>query len=199
MKRGIVITTSEATKDFLADCLASLPQDYSVLLVGNGGYDPSEIIDDGMGLDIEVVVNDWNGFELGGIKRGAERFDEFVHLMDTCVLKEPEVVDFMFSAEWSICFCRHFFSYLGKYQTKILKQIGIPKITTKEEAIECEHLWHRKYKQADPAVMVLQPELPIETDVFVEKYGRKNMVLENDFIIKYKGTWYAKTQAEKRV
>ena len=184
--QGIVITTSEATKDWLPECLNSLKNaPYPILVVGNGGWQP--IIPEGI-LNVTVVVNDWNGWELGGIKRGAEHFEEFVHLMDTVVVKDISMFEKMFDTKGSVHLCPMFFSYLGKYRTWILETVGIPKIHDKEEAITAEHMWNNTYLSCDLLAEQFEPELPITTDVFEEKHGRRNMVCENDFIIKYKAT-----------
>jgi hypothetical protein len=183
--KGIIITTSEATKNFLGDCLKSCygPK-YPIVVVGNGGYLP-----DVTRWNTAVIKNDWNGFELGGIARGAEMFDEFIHLMDTCIVKDIKMFDQMFEAPGGVHLCPRFFSYLGKYRTDALKQIGIPRIETKQEAVAMEVSWNAQYLAADSQAKQFEPVLPIETDVFEEKYGRKNMVCENDFIKKYKGTY----------
>lgn len=178
LKRGIVITTSEHTKDWLPECLESLGNKYPILVVGNN-----------YGGERVNVVNDWNGFELGGILRGAEHFDEFIHLMDTCIVKDQKMFDEMFEHKGSVYLCDGFFSYLGKYRKEILDKVGIPKINNKADAIALENSWNRKYLDADPNAVQYLPELPIHTGVFVEKHGRKNMVLDNGAIVKFKGTW----------
>ncbi len=180
--RGIVITTSEHTKDWLKECFDSIPDMYPVLIVSNGGYKP----------EIEGtynVINDWNGFELGGILRGAEIFTEFVHLMDTCVLKEPKLLDMLFDYEGSVHLSPGFYSYLGKYKKSVLDAIGIPKIDNKEAAITAEHHWNMEYLKLDPNALQFDPVLPIQSEIFEIKHGRQNMVLYNGLITKYKGTW----------
>lgn len=183
MRKGIVITTSEYTKDFLADCLRSLPEKWPVLVVAND-Y-PDVIVPDG----IELVHNEWKGFELGGIYRGAERFDEFVHLSDTCVIRNKEMFDIMFDCPYSMYLCDGFFSHLGKYRTAILEEIGIPIIQDKMIGIHYENAWHKEYLAQEPEAVQFNPALPVHTDVFEEIHGQKRMVLNNGYITKYKGTW----------
>jgi len=178
MKKGIVITTSRATKDWLPELLASIDKRFEVLVVGN--------LVTGENIDI---TNEWNGFELGGILRGYENFDEFVHLMDTCVIHDNEMFDMMFDYNGSMYLCDHFFSYLGKYKRDILEKTEIPKINTKEDAIALENVWNARYLKNDPNAKQFLPSLPIHTHDFVEKHGRKNMVLTNGFMTKWKATW----------
>lgn len=187
IRRGIVITTSEATKEWLRDCLTSLAGcKYPVLIVSNGGYYPES---KDLTLPVDLAVNEWNGFELGGIARGAESFDEFIHLMDTCVVKDQGMFDAMFEYPHSVCLTPGFFSYLGKFKSDVLRAVGVPRIETKNEAVLKERWWTEDYLKLDPGYKVFQPELPVESTVFVERHNRKNMVLENDFIIKYKANW----------
>lgn len=195
MKKGIVITTSAHTKDFFFDCLMSCLQDkYPILVVANGGH--KIVISKSLGKEWEekgykvmCCENERNAFELGGIERGMEHFDEFIHLMDTCVVHDQRMFDMMFEMNCPVHLCRGFFSYLGKYYTAVLKQVGVPKISDKEAAIYWERHWNEMYLRASMYASQFIPELPITTDVFEEKYGRKNMVLTNGFITKYKGTW----------
>lgn len=181
IKQGIVITTSEPTKAFLPDCLASLERvadSYPVVVVGNQTRG-----------DLVNITNDWNGYELGGILHGAELFDEFLHLMDTCVLTDDEMVHEMFSHDGGVYLCRGFFSYLGKYDSGAVRRVGIPKIETKDEAIRAEWEWNGKYLGADHKAIQFQPPLPVITEVFEMRHGRQNMVLDNGFIKKYKARW----------
>ena len=194
MKRAIVITTSEHTKDFLEACIDSCLQNkYPVHVVCNGGFKfPDHLTAKYDGVrDYELVVSEVerNGFELGGIEVGANYYDEFIHLMDTCVVHDQKMFDMMFDEEGSVYLCRGFYSYLGKYRTDILKKVGVPQIDNKKDAIFHEHSWHTDYRRADPLAKPFQPELPVTTDVFEQKHGRNNMVIANSFITKWKGTW----------
>lgn len=180
VSRGIVITTSEYTKDFLKDCLLSLPENYPVLVVANNyspvlpTYCPFK--------EGSVVFNNWNAFELGGILRGKETFDEFVHLMDTCLIKDTSLFDKLFEIEGNVFLTEGGYHYMGKFDSKSLPDI--PKIDNKQDAISLELQWLKKPYTA------FKPDLPVHTDVFEEKFGQHRMKLENDYIIKWKGTYY---------
>lgn len=187
--KGIVITTSPHTYRWLDDCIASVEKlGYPILLVINDETSPVNMLrsDDGNRI---CVVNDWNGFELGGIMRGAEYFDEFVHLMDTCVVRNPEMIEKMFQHDGSVYLCKGFFSYLGKYKSDVLAKVGIPRVENKEMAIHHERYWHERYLACDRKAIQFDPPLPITTDLFERKYDRQNMVLGNGYITKWKATW----------
>lgn len=165
---------------------------YELLIVVNG-MDPVNASmlnwESAKGRDTCVMFNSWNGYELGGVMRGAEMFDEFVHIMDSCVVHDYRMFHYMFAFPVSVHLCPKFYSYLGKYKTEVLKRIGIPKITTKDDAIKHEHHWHQQYLAADPSSIQLEPIMPITTNTFEKKHGRMNMVLSNGYMTKYKGTW----------
>ena len=80
--------------------------------------------------------------------------------------------------------------YMGVYEREHLAKIDIPMPESKREAIEFEMSWTAKYCQAAKNVRVAFPDL---TDRNATKkeivFGRENLVLENDFLIKYKGNW----------
>lgn len=79
--------------------------------------------------------------------------------------------------------------YLGKYDRRILDQMYIPTPFNKAEAVKFEQEWNRAYIKNDPNFKVFHQPLH-DVEVFEEKFGRNNMILENDFIKKYKGSWH---------
>lgn len=174
ISRGIVVTTSKYTKDFLPECLNSLAgSKYPILVVGNGGFVPD--------TDYPSVVNDWNGFELGGILRGKENFAEFIHLMDSTQVKDLDKLLSVFDINGHVAFTKGFYHYMGKFVSQDLPDIPI--INNKADAISLELSWLKR------GFREFEPDLPVHTNVFVDKHGQWRMVLENDFIIKYKGTF----------
>lgn len=186
MNKGIVISTSRHTSEFLNDCLNSLAgTKYPILVVEN----LCVAFPNAIGLDISIVCNDWNGFELGGIRRGMERFDEFFYMPDTCVVKDLALIDYVFEQKESICLCDNFMSYIGKYRTETLKKAGVPKIHDKQMAVLMETYWCNTYLRLEPETKRIDPPIPVETDIFQEIHGEKRMVCGNESFIKYKGTY----------
>lgn len=174
VSKGIIVTTSEYTKDFLNDCLNSIGDKYPIIVVSNGNYNPN--------VSHETIINDWNGFELGGIIHGKENFDEFIHLMDTCVIKDKSLFDKLFETEGNVFLTHGGYHYMGKFVSNTLPEIPI--IHTKDGAIRHELHWLPKPHT------YLNPDLPVHTDVFEEKFGQRRMKLENEYIIKWKGTFH---------
>jgi hypothetical protein len=76
------------------------------------------------------------------------------------------------------------------YERHVIERIGVPTVKDKADSILLEIDWHRRYVDVAGEPTVLFPEL---TDAnatgVVERHGRANLVLENDLIVKWKGTW----------
>lgn len=186
--KGIVIGTSLYTKDFLKHCLESIKHaHYPILVVSNDSYNPEEIVHEVFQNtsrakeDIKIIINDWNGWEPAVIQRGKETFDEFVHLMDTTVVKNIELFDKLFALEGNVVLTKGNFHYMGKFVTSFLP--NMPKVFTKDVAIMMEVRWLPKpYTE-------FEPDLPVHTNNFETIHGQYRMVLENEYIKKWKGTW----------
>lgn len=197
-KRGIVIGTSEYTKDFLFPLLESIKDvKYSVLIVSNGAYNPSEIIKkfldkyhlpkDWCGL----AINSWNGWEIAVIQRGKETYSEFVHIMDTTLIKDISLFDKLFDIEGNVVLTKGNFHYMGKFTTNNLP--NLPIVRDKSTAIMLEVKWLDGFGYKE-----FEPDLPVHTDVWEEIHGQKRMRLENDYMIKWKGTaWVSPEQLEE--
>jgi FkbM family methyltransferase len=187
VKRGIVITTSEYTKEFLKDCLDSIKDvEYPVLVVSNGDYKPDHYICQNV---CEVIINEENLWEMGGIQRGKENFDEFVHLMDTTVVKDISMFDRLFEIDGNVVLTKGNFHYMGKFETAKLP--NLPVITNKDTAIKLEAHWLKYYKE-------FRPDLPVQSDVFEEVHGQRRMRLENRFMVKWKGTFQRDVENEDK-
>lgn len=134
-------------------------------------------------------------FELGAIRHTFYEtdLDEFLLLHDTCEIKDHKLFDIVFKQYEgkSVALADYpcvFGMYLGKYRRETLNKIYIPKARNKMDAVEYEMTFNQLYCQIDGDVKLIDNPLH-DTDVFIEKFGRKNMVLENDLLIKYKATW----------
>jgi hypothetical protein len=79
---------------------------------------------------------------------------------------------------------------MGIYDPKVLRQIDVPIPKSKAEAIEFELSWTKKYVDQVGSVEVLFPELKDANAQGIEmRHGRENLILENEYLIKYKGNW----------
>ncbi len=189
-KKGIVIGTSEYTKDFLKPCLESLKgTPYKILVVSNGGYNPSKIIaefliESGLGAHwCDLLINSWNGWELAVIERGKETFGEFVHIHDTSIIKDISLFDKLFAIEGNVVLTKGNFHYQGKFVTNELP--NLPRVHDKTTAIMLEVRWLDGFKYTE-----FNPDLPVHSDTWEMIHGMKRMRLENEYMIKWKGTAY---------
>jgi len=149
-----------------------------------------------MGKISAVILSDYT-FELGKIKFILEqtKIKKFLFLQDSIVFKDVERFYYdisKFDGSVSVNnFPTHYGSYMGVYERKILNKIKIPKIINKEESVYYEVAFNNKYlKLASYNVPVLYPEFKDNLNSGFEFVnGRKNLIIENDILIKYKGTW----------
>ena len=184
--KGIVITTSAFTKDFLKPCLESLKgTPYKILVVSNGGYKPEFPIEN-------LIINSWNGWEIAGIQRGKETFSEFVHLMDATLIKDISLFDKLFAIEENVVLTKGNFHYMGKFLTKELP--NLPIVRDKATAIMLEVRWLDGFPYTE-----FEPDLPVHSLIWEEIYGQKRMRLENDYMVKWKGTAYVSPEQKKEL
>ncbi len=161
ISKGIVITTSDFTNKYLHPLLDSIKTDYPIYIHKN--------------------TNENNGWELAGLQAGKDNFEEFIHLMDSTLIKDISLFDKLFEIEGNVFLTEGMYHYMGKFVSDTLPEL--PKITTKAEAIQYELHWYKGEKK------YFKPDLPVHTDIFEEIHGQKRMKLENDYMIKWKGTY----------
>ena len=185
-KRGIVIGTSEYTKNFLKPCLDSLKgTEYNILVVSNGGYKPDFEIEN-------LVINSWNGWEIGVIQRGKETFSEFIHLMDTTIIKDVSLFDKLFAIEGNVVLTKGNFHYMGKFVTEKLP--NLPRVHDKATAIMLEVKWLDGFPYTE-----FQPDLPVHSLEWEIIHGQNRMRLENEYMVKWKGTAWVSPEQKKEL
>lgn len=131
-------------------------------------------------------------YELGAIAEVMNDYDEFILLHDTCEVKSPDLFTFSFEEcdGRSVSFSNHpspIGMYMGKYRQEILNQVTFTLPDTKLEAVDSEITFPNDYARIEYPHYIPNP-LSV-SDVFEEKLGRYNMVLENDWLKKYKSCW----------
>lgn len=164
MNKGIVISSSEYSKPFLMDLLATLKTDYPIYICWEGLGRPE------------------GSFEIGAIRKGMELFDEFIYLHDTVEIKDNSLFEKLFDTEGHVLLTKGCYHYFGKYVSKDMP--ALPSVTNKQEAIHQEIRWFTKPHS------IFEQELPHTTSTREDKHGRINMVCENDYIKKYKATFH---------
>jgi hypothetical protein len=166
---AIVIATTPGREEWLAQCLKSI------------GDRPV------------IVLSDYT-FELGKIRwmYNNTNLDRWLLLQDSVVVKNPQIFDLLFSYPKSVAVSTcpvKFGMYLGVYHRETLTKVGMPQPISKEEAIHYERVWSDQYCAAEDVPVLFQDFTDQLSKGTQEIFGRVNLVLENDYLIKYKGTW----------
>jgi hypothetical protein len=167
----IVIGTSQGREAWATQALASLPTDMPRMVLSCAGFEIGKLrwvmhhteLRRFWFLQDSVVVKDswW-------LRDGLQRSGPVSLCMDPCV----------------------FGMFMGVYERKVLKHVELPHVTDKEHAIRLETEWTRDYLMHSGPAHVMFPEFADRNAHRIEHlHGRDNLVLENEFLVKYKGTW----------
>jgi hypothetical protein len=165
----IVIATTPGREQWLQQCLASIEQPV-------------------------LVLSDFT-FELGKIKWifNNTKIERFMFLQDSVVIKNQNLFDLLLKDKGSIALTNDpcmYGMYLGVYERHILEKIEIPIPKTKAESIAYELSWTDNYCKVARNVRLAFTDFSDSRSTRKQVlFGRENLVLENDFLIKYKGNW----------
>ena len=141
-----------------------------------------------------IVVSNF-GYELNKIRWVVENttVDRFLFLQDSWVVKSATFWDLLADTDGSVALnCDPYFfgCFAGVYESAVVREIGVPVVTDKEHSIRLEVEWHKQYVAVAGEPLVLFPELSDRNaSGVVVRHGRENLLLENEFVAKYKGTW----------
>jgi len=186
----IIIPTNTTRIDtWLKDCLASLDTKHEVMVLFQGGK-PTK----GLKIGFSYVHCTAEGYIPGAIvwaMRNKPAKEIFI-LHDSCIVKDNRLFDVLFNGyyEDSVALSKEptmMGMFLGKYRMEILEQLKPPYVENKIHEVELEESWNREYCAIEQPILLGDPL--VRTNVFEERHGRENQVLENKWIKKYKGTW----------
>lgn len=168
MYKAIVICTTPNTEKWLNNLMSTLH-----------GYSNYPI----------VVLSDFT-YELGKINFIHKHTDitEFFLLQDSIEIKDPSIFDKGFNFSGSVAWDAGLKSYLGKYRRIILDQCHIPLPKTKMDTVVFEETFNMEYLSKEKNGWTLHEDF-CHSDKFEEKFGRLNMILEDQYLKKYKGCW----------
>lgn len=171
MTAAVVVCTTAGREGWVEQCLRSLAD-----------------------VKTPVLVLDQYDWELGKLRWLADHttLSDVLLLHDSVVVKDPRWVDDVVATPGSVPLCPGFWMYLGKYEMPLVREVGTPIPANKRDAVHYEFQWCRRYATAASQAGTLRaakfPDLQDGT-ARAEVQGRTNMVLENDQIVKFKGTW----------
>lgn len=168
MNKAIVICTTPKSTHWLNNLIASF-----------NGYDKYQIL----------ILSDFT-YELGKINFIYNHTDitEFFFLQDTIEIKDPSIFEKGFNYGGSLAWDSGLKSYLGKYRREILAQCHIPLPKSKMDSVIFEETFNWEYISKEPKGWNLHEDFS-RRDVFEEKFGRRNMVIEDEYLKKYKHIW----------
>jgi hypothetical protein len=139
----------------------------------------------------QILFNEKDTYELGALKWALDHteFTDFMLLHSSTEVKDLGFLISLFG-EKSVCITERLGSYMGIYKREILEQMQIPNTPTKSSSVTEEGSFTAQYIIKAPHMVIDAPEiLPMRSEKYVEKFGRNNMVIENNYLIKYKGCW----------
>lgn len=169
MKRAIIIPSHPKFEAWLNNCLSFLKESkYPIIIVYNS--------------------DECNMFEMKAVKVGLELgLDEFFVLQDTVEVKNISFFDKIFEMKGTVFVNPSGQMFLNKYVKEDLERVNLPGVNDKYSAVRAEtELANNLLVLGN--VTVLFPDF-IDNLKREDKFGRTNMVIENDFLKKYKGTW----------
>ena len=141
----------------------------------------------------EIYANAEDRYELGAFNviLSQTEVDEFLFLQDTFEWKKLDMIDAIMAYDGPVALGPAMFHYAGKWRREILDKMVIPTVDSKKVSVHYEHIFSSEYLRLEtkPLWVVDQHFHDGEHKGFVEAYGRKNMILENDWYRKLKADW----------
>ena len=165
----IVVGTTPVREEWLAQCLKSITK--PVLVLSDFTYELGKI---------NWVFNN-------------TKIERFMFLQDSVIVKNEKLFELLDNDKGSIAFTNDpsmYGMYMGVYERVHLAKIDIPVPKSKAESIMYEMSWTGSYCQVAKNVRLAFTDFTDSKSQRKETiFGRPNLVLENDFLIKYKGNW----------
>lgn len=148
---------------------------------------------DSISTDYPIIITNHDGWMIDGVKKAFEttNFDEIFFLNESMIIKDNAIWDIVFKQfkGKSVAIGDKYLMCLGKYLRKYVEQTEFPVVNSKEEDVKLgEFGWNNQYMDLDSTYS----QIYSMTDTFEKyeyKYRRSNMILENEYFKKWKGTW----------
>jgi hypothetical protein len=159
-----IIVVSYIGSPWLQDCLASLKDvKYPVYVAMN--------------------TKEHNRYETAGLDLGNALGEPYVVMQDSMIIKEVGLFDRFAKTPGAVTFAKDYLMYFGKY----FRMLSTPEARTKKEAVDVELTWCKDYAKTNRAT-VLCPDFT-DTNIFEDKHGKRRMVLENEYVKKWKNCY----------
>jgi hypothetical protein len=134
-------------------------------------------------------------WELGKIKHIHEtyRHERFLFLHDSVEILSERFFELTEETTGSVALFSDpvpFGMFMGIFERTVLDQVPLWQPVSQEASVRAELLWTTRYARAAKSFSVLFPEVSDRAAIrSVHRFGRTNLVLENEHIRKYKATW----------
>jgi hypothetical protein len=162
-----------------------------VLPVVVGSYPGSPWIDDHLNslqTDRQIVVHRDGGYEPPALRLGCSLFDRFLYLQDSTLILDPRFWDHIDAVKGSAWLSRWPPMFMGIHESAKLRPILdlIPDPINKYQSVE----WESRMPSMLLGYETIWPDVADATAPRVELVkGRRNLILENEYFRKFKGTW----------
>lgn len=197
---AICIVTWSQGKVWLDQLINSLDTPYPVVFIVNNSNDADSIWLEELKLRGNVISLVEDHYEMGAIRamHNLTEYSQFFLLQDTFEILDNSIFYKLFEEEpykdRSVQYGRHFQMYLGKFKREILDRFSSsntwpPMPKTKGDSIWLEEHFTKKYKAFDPATIEFNHNFADQGGKQEEHFGRNNLVIEDQYLRKWKGTW----------
>jgi hypothetical protein len=173
----VFVGTVPGRENWLTQCLASLGNKTATVVYGQSW---------------ELGAIDW-------IYRNTN-LDRWLFIHDSMVIKNHKFFDLLEEYPNSVALSScpvNFGMYVGVFSRRTLSIVGMPKVRNKAEAIHHEIHWCNKYCKAEDVPTMFSDFNDNNNNGVVNRFGRANLVLENEYLIKYKGSWSLHIHSDK--
>lgn len=137
-----------------------------------------------------------DGWVMEGVRKMWETtaYEELFFMNESMVVKDNSIWDIVFHdyGGKSVCMSERYLMFFGKFRRQMINQLSFPTVTTKlEDVFLGEGQWCRQYYELGDHVEIepLADGDTTDESRFVEMHGRRNLVLENRYFIKYKASY----------
>lgn len=174
--QAIVIVHHRSNSVWLQDCLNSIQTDYPVLLTNHDGW------------CMEGIKKIWQ----------TTNYNELFFMNESMIVKDNSIWDIVFHQYGgkSVCMSERYLMFFGKFRREIVNRLQFPEVHSKyEDVMLGEGQWCRQYYELGDHIEI-QPLADGDTtnpDNFEDRYGRHNLVLENDYFKKWKASYNMET------
>lgn len=154
-------------------------------------------------LPIRLIFLEGNHGEYGALYSlmNQTSYEEIFLLSHSCEVVDTKLFDIVFGdhagRSVALSFSRRvpattvsWTSFLGKYRRAILNQIDLEYFLPRNffESCMAEFFFTDRYHRMDPSTLCLFPQF-VDAGKFTLKFGKERMVLENEYLIKWKSHW----------